>query len=57
MGNKLGRRRQLVVEKYTSPQGLYQHKDVDIKKLRELILEFKLAPCYPGDEDECTRDL
>ncbi|MBA0603077.1 hypothetical protein Gorai_003236 [Gossypium raimondii] len=44
MGNKLGRRRQVVDEKYTRPQGLYVHKDVDIKKLRKLILESKLAP-------------
>ncbi|KAJ7948865.1 protein SIP5 [Quillaja saponaria] len=51
MGNKLGRRRQVVDEKYTKPQGLYNHKDVDHKKLRKLILESKLAPCYPGDEE------
>ncbi|XVF04474.1 hypothetical protein REPUB_Repub05bG0086000 [Reevesia pubescens] len=56
MGNKLGRRRQVVDERYTRPQGLYFHKDVDIKKLRKLILESKLAPCYPGDED-CGCDL
>ncbi|XP_075644395.1 E3 ubiquitin-protein ligase DA2 isoform X2 [Castanea sativa] len=56
MGNKLGRRRQVVDEKYTRPQGLYNHKDVDHKKLRKLILESKLAPCYPGDED-LTCDL
>ncbi|XP_027341820.1 E3 ubiquitin-protein ligase DA2L-like isoform X2 [Abrus precatorius] len=51
MGNKLGRRRQVVDEKYTRPQGLYNHKDVDHKKLRKLILESKLAPCYPGNEE------
>ncbi|KAL2245549.1 uncharacterized protein LOC105165514 [Sesamum indicum] len=56
MGNKLGRRRQVVDEKYTKPQGLYQHKDVDQKKLRKLILDSKLAPCYPGDDD-CGCDL
>ncbi|KAI8011700.1 E3 ubiquitin-protein ligase DA2 [Camellia lanceoleosa] len=56
MGNKLGRRRQVVDEKYTRPQGLYQHRDVDHKKLRKLILDSKLAPCYPGDE-ECGFDL
>ncbi|TYI32511.1 hypothetical protein ES332_A04G068900v1 [Gossypium tomentosum] len=56
MGNKLGRRRQVVDEKYTRPQGLYVHKDVDVKKLRKLILESKLAPCYPGNE-ECCYDL
>lgn len=41
----------MVDEKYTRPQGLYNHKDVDHKKLRKLILESKLAPCYPGDEE------
>ncbi|GMH24236.1 hypothetical protein Nepgr_026079 [Nepenthes gracilis] len=51
MGNKLGRRRQGVDEKYTRPQGLYHIKDVDYKKLRNLILESKLAPCYPGGEE------
>ncbi|KAA8526684.1 hypothetical protein F0562_008113 [Nyssa sinensis] len=52
----LGRRRQVVDEKYTRPQGLYLHKDVDHKKLRKLILDSKLAPCYPGEE-ECACDL
>lgn len=46
----------MIDEKYTRPQGLYNHKDVDHKKLRKLILESKLAPCYPGDE-ECTCNL
>lgn len=54
MGNKLGRRRQVVDEKYTRPQGLYQHRDVDHKKLRKLILDSKLAPCYPGDDDSAS---
>ena len=53
---KLGRWKQVIDEKHTRPQGLYLHKDVDLKKLRKLILESKLAPCYPGDE-ECTCDL
>ncbi|XP_072984322.1 E3 ubiquitin-protein ligase GW2-like [Typha latifolia] len=56
MGNKIGRKRQVVDEKYTRPQGLYEHRDIDEKKLRKLILESKLAPCYPGDED-CAADL
>ncbi|MFS7979941.1 putative transcription factor C2H2 family [Helianthus anomalus] len=57
MGNKLGRKEHLVDEKYTRPQGLYEHKDVDHKKLRKLILESKLAPCYPGADDDCSFDL
>ncbi|KAH7426485.1 hypothetical protein KP509_10G003100 [Ceratopteris richardii] len=51
MGNKLSRRRALVDERYTRIQGLYQHKDVDPKKLRRLILNGQLAPCFPGAED------
>lgn len=43
----------MVDERYTRPQGLYVLKDVDVKKLRKLILESKLAPCYPGDEESC----
>ncbi|KAL8137591.1 hypothetical protein V2J09_003592 [Rumex salicifolius] len=56
MGNKLGKRRQVVDEKFTRPQGLYPIKDVDYKKLRKLILESKLAPCYSG-VDECDSGL
>ncbi|KAL2461093.1 MI domain-containing protein [Abeliophyllum distichum] len=56
MGNKLGMKRQMVDDKYTKPQGLYQLKYVDQNKLRKLILDSKLAPCYLGD-DECGCDL
>ncbi|XP_039125997.1 E3 ubiquitin-protein ligase GW2-like isoform X2 [Dioscorea cayenensis subsp. rotundata] len=56
MGNKIGKRRPVVDERYTRPQGLYQHRNVDHKKLRRLILDSKLAPCYPGDE-ECVLDF
>ncbi|ONK80466.1 uncharacterized protein A4U43_C01F18020 [Asparagus officinalis] len=56
MGNKIGKMRltrQVVDEEYTKPQGLYPpHKDTDYKQLRKLILDSKLAPCYPG-LDEC----
>jgi hypothetical protein len=52
MGNRIGgRRRAGVEEQYTRPQGLYEHRDIDQKKLRKLILEAKLAPCYPGADD------
>ncbi|KAL5223945.1 hypothetical protein ABZP36_010584 [Zizania latifolia] len=53
MGNQVGGRRQrpAVEERYTRPQGLYPHPDIDLKKLRRLIFEAKLAPCYPGSDD------
>lgn len=56
MGNKITRRCSVVVdERYTRPQGLYPQRDVDQKKLRRLILDSKLAPCFPG-EDEPNAD-
>lgn len=54
MGNQVGgrrRRRPPVDERYTRPQGLYPHPDIDLRKLRRLILEAKLAPCHPGADD------
>ena len=51
MGNKLGRKRQAIDDRYTRPQGLYDNPDIDIKKVRKLVLKSMLAPCYPGDEE------
>jgi hypothetical protein len=53
MGNRVGgrRRRPAVDERYTAPQGLYPHPDIDLRKLRRLIVEAKLAPCHPGADD------
>lgn len=51
MGNKITRRRPTIDERYTRPQGLYPYRDVDQRKLRRLILDSKLAPCFPGGED------
>ena len=54
MGNKFTRRRAVVDERYTRVQGLYQHKDLDPRKLRRLILSGQLAPCFPGAENAAT---
>eukprot|EP00163_Fabomonas_tropica_P034586 TRINITY_DN964_c0_g1_i1.p1 TRINITY_DN964_c0_g1~~TRINITY_DN964_c0_g1_i1.p1 ORF type:complete len:804 (+),score=154.92 TRINITY_DN964_c0_g1_i1:348-2759(+) len=35
---------------YSKPQGLYPECDWDDKTIRKLIIEKKLAPCYPGSE-------
>lgn len=58
MGAKLAKvRGGLVIdERYTQPCGLYQHKNIDGRKLRKLILDGKLAPCYPGVEDITGRE-
>lgn len=58
MGAKLTKvRGGLVIdERYTQPCGLYQHKNIDGKKLRKLILDGKLAPCFPGVEDVSGRE-
>mmetsp|Transcript_6647 Transcript_6647/g.24661 ORF Transcript_6647/g.24661 Transcript_6647/m.24661 type:complete len:608 (-) Transcript_6647:1138-2961(-) len=57
MGSKLStttrttRRKPRVEEQYTRPSGLYPTVEVDVKRLRKLIMEGKLAPCYPGVEE------
>eukprot|EP00850_Spirogloea_muscicola_P006275 SM000029S10570 [mRNA] locus=s29:936744:940882:+ [translate_table: standard] len=51
MGNKLTKRRHCVDERLTRPQGLYLYRDLDHRKLRKLILDGKLAPCYLGSEE------
>lgn len=58
MGAKLAKvRGGLVIdERYTQPCGLYQHKNIDGKKLRKLIIDGKLAPCYPGVEETSGRE-
>ncbi|KAI5078580.1 hypothetical protein GOP47_0006251 [Adiantum capillus-veneris] len=59
MGNKITTQREFIEERYTRPQGSFEYKDGDSKKLRRLILNGQLAPCYPGVEeyapelDEC----
>ncbi|CAM6022340.1 unnamed protein product [Sphagnum balticum] len=51
MGNKITRRRPAIDDRHTRLQGLYPSRDVDQRKLRRLILDSKLAPCYPGGEE------
>ncbi len=51
MGNKITRRRPAIDDRHTRPQGLYPSRDIDQRKLRRLILDSKLAPCYPGGEE------
>ncbi|KAH8957571.1 hypothetical protein BDL97_07G098500 [Sphagnum fallax] len=51
MGNKITRRRPAIDDRHTRLQGLYPSRDIDQRKLRRLILDSKLAPCYPGGEE------
>eukprot|EP00271_Cylindrocystis_brebissonii_P004429 TRINITY_DN1607_c0_g1_i2.p1 TRINITY_DN1607_c0_g1~~TRINITY_DN1607_c0_g1_i2.p1 ORF type:complete len:958 (-),score=191.88 TRINITY_DN1607_c0_g1_i2:1656-4529(-) len=55
MGNKASKGPP-ISEEHTRPQGLYVHHDLDLRKLRRLVLEGHLAPCYPGG-DESSREL
>lgn len=43
-----------VDDRFTRPQGLYRHVDLDYRRLRQLILKGKLCPCYPGSEEKLT---
>ncbi|KAK9802983.1 hypothetical protein WJX73_003844 [Symbiochloris irregularis] len=37
---------------FLKPSGLYPNCEVDLKKLKRSILAHRLAPCYPGKDDE-----
>lgn len=51
MGNKITRKCSTIDESYTRPQGLYSQCNIDKRKLRRLILNSNLAPCFPGKEE------
>lgn len=40
-----------IPEAFLKPQGLYQSERLDTRKLKRLILDGKLAPCFPGHEE------
>ncbi|KAK9825814.1 hypothetical protein WJX74_009980 [Apatococcus lobatus] len=37
----------------TLMRGLYTESDVDLRKLKKLIVDRKLAPCWPGKPEDC----
>lgn len=47
MGQKSSKASQ-IEPRYLAPQKLYCYSEVDLKKLRKLIKDRKLAPCFPG---------
>ena len=41
-----------IPEAFLQPNGLYPLSErLDLRRLRKLILQRQLAPCYPGRED------
>ncbi|KAL0041701.1 hypothetical protein WJX79_001282 [Trebouxia sp. C0005] len=55
MGQKSSKAPQ-VEARYLAPQKLYCYSEVDLRKLRKLIKDRKLAPCFPGVDSE-SREL
>lgn len=51
MGQKSSKASQ-IEPRYLAPQKLYCYSEVDLKKLRKLIKDRKLAPCFPGLDTE-----
>lgn len=51
MGQKNSKAPQ-VETRYLAPQKLYCYSEVDLRKLRKLIKDRKLAPCFPGVDSE-----
>lgn len=37
---------------YTRPTGAIAHRGINLDRLRRLILAGKLAPCFPGTDEE-----
>ena len=52
MGQKLAKSHGVSSDKFLKPRGLYPNCDVDLKKLKRNIVSRRLAPCFPGAEDE-----
>ena len=48
----LSRKAYAVDERYCRPQGLYTESDVDLRKLKKLIVDRKLAPCWLGKAED-----
>ncbi|DBA84088.1 hypothetical protein WJX77_008642 [Trebouxia sp. C0004] len=55
MGQKSSKAPQIEA-RYLAPQKLYCYSEVDLRKLRKLIKDRKLAPCFPGVDSE-SREL
>ena len=51
MGQKNSKQPQ-VDPRYLAPQKMYCYNEVDLRKLRRLIKDRKLAPCFPGVDSE-----
>lgn len=45
----IGPRRVRVPKHLCKPTGLYESDRVDLKRLRRLILDGRLVPCFPGE--------
>jgi hypothetical protein len=43
--------------KYSNPNGIYTSCSWDMKTVKKLILDKKLAPFYPGSEEKSSPEL
>ena len=43
--------------KFSSPNGLYPTCSWDMKVVKKLIVEKKIAPFYPGSEERTSKEL
>ena len=57
MGQKSSKSAEHIDSRFLAPQKLYCYNEVDLKKLRRLIKDRKIAPCFYGvdtDTQECA---
>lgn len=51
------RKKEKIPEAFLKPHGLYDFERVDLKRLKKLIVQRRLAPCYPREEDCCVPEV
>lgn len=56
MGQKNSKTAEPIDSRFLAPQKLYCYNEVDLKKLRRLIKDRKLAPCFYGIDPDSQQD-
>lgn len=56
MGQRSSKTADPIDARFLAPQKLYCYSEVDLRKLRRLIKDRKLAPCYYGSDRDAQQD-
>ena len=56
MGQKSSKTAEPIDSRFLAPQKLYCYNEVDLRKLRRLIKDRKLAPCFYGIDPDTQQE-